>query len=96
MLVKAQQYLQGSGGVRQNCEQGLIYLRAAAQKNDPEAAVQMGALYASGHCVQRDPVMAWRWFNSAREQEPSNQFIKANMDRLWAGMTEHERRQAAR
>lgn len=96
MLVKAQQYLQGSGGVRQNCEQGLIYLRAAAQKNDPEAAVQMGALYASGHCVQRDPVMAWRWFNSAREQEPTNQFIKANMDRLWSGMTEKERRQAAR
>jgi hypothetical protein len=96
MLMKAQQYLQGSGGVRQNCEQGLIYLRAAAQKNDPEAAVQMGALYASGHCVQRDPVMAWRWFNSAREQEPTNQFIKANMDRLWSGMTEKERRQAAR
>ncbi|HEX7285376.1 MAG TPA: zinc ribbon domain-containing protein [Candidatus Angelobacter sp.] len=96
MLVKAQQYLQGSGGVRQNCEQGLVYLRAAAQKNDPEAAVQMGALYASGHCVQRDPVMAWRWFNSAREQEPTNQFIKANMDRLWSAMTEKERRQAAR
>jgi double zinc ribbon protein/Sel1 repeat-containing protein len=96
MLLKAQQYLQGTGGVRQNCEQGLVYLRAAAQKNDPAAAVQMGALYSSGHCVQRDAVQAWRWFNSAREQEPANQLIKTNMDRLWASMTEQERRQAAR
>lgn len=96
LLVKAQQYLQGAGGVRQNCEQGLIYLRAAAQKNDPEAAVQMAALYSSGHCVQRDRVMAWRWFTSAHELEPENRLIKSNMDQLWAGMTEQERRQASR
>jgi hypothetical protein len=96
LLVKAQQYLQGTGGVRRNCEQGLIYLRAAAQKNDPEAAVQMAALYSSGHCVQRDRVMAWRWFTSALELEPENHMIKANMDQLWAGMTAQERRQASR
>ncbi len=96
MLLKAQQYLQGSGGVRQNCEQGLIYLRAAAQKNEPAAAVQMAALYSSGHCVQQDRVMAWRWFSSAHELEPENQLIKRNMDQIWAQMTDQERRQTAR
>ena len=94
LLQKAQQYLQGAGGVPQNCEQGLVYLRAATQKNEPAAAVQMGALYASGHCVKQDRVMAYRWFNSAHELEPSNQWIQQNMTGLWAQMDEQERRQA--
>jgi hypothetical protein len=95
LLIKAQQYLQGSGGVPQNCEQGLVYLRAATQKNEPAAAVQMAALYASGHCVKQDLVMAYRWFNSAHELEPSNQWIQQNMGRLWAQMSDQERRQAS-
>ncbi len=91
-LVRAQQYLQGKG-VRQNCEQGLVYLRVAARGNDPEAAVQMGALYSSGHCVRLDRVMAYRWFTSAREQEPENRWIQQNLDLLWARMTSQERQQ---
>lgn len=92
-LIRAQQFLHGTG-VQQNCEQGLVYLRAAAQKNEPAAAVQMGALYASGHCVHQDRVMAYRWFNSAHELEPANQWIIKNMDLLWGQMTEQERRLA--
>lgn len=92
-LIRAQQFLHGRG-VRQNCEQGLVYLRAAAQKNEPAAAVQMGALYASGHCVHQDRVMAYRWFNSAHELQPANQWILKNMDLLWGQMTEQERRLA--
>ncbi len=90
MLLRAQQYLQGRG-VKQNCEQGLLYLRAATQKNEPAAAVQMGALYASGHCVQRDQVTAYRWFNSAHELDPANPWIQTNLDQLWAQMTPQER-----
>ncbi len=90
-LLRAQQFLQGRG-VPQNCEQGLIYLRAAAQKNEPAAAVQMGALYSSGHCVRQDRVMAYRWFNSAHELQPANQWIQKSMDQLWAQMNEQERR----
>lgn len=93
-LQRAQDYLQGRGGVQQNCEQALSYLRVAAQANEPAAAVQMGALYATGHCVQRDPVMAYRWFNSAHELEPENADIQANIDHLWGRMTAQERRQA--
>lgn len=94
LLVRAQQFLHGQG-VQQSCEQGMIYLRAAAQKNEPAAAVQMGALYASGRCVHQDRVMAYRWFNSAHELEPANQWIQRNMDLLWGQMTDQERRLAA-
>jgi hypothetical protein len=92
-LLRAQQYLQGRG-VPQNCEQGMLYLRAATEKNDPGAAIQMAALYSSGHCVKQDRVMAYRWFNSAHELEPANTWIQRNMDQLWAQMTSQERRLA--
>ncbi|HLY91991.1 MAG TPA: zinc ribbon domain-containing protein [Candidatus Angelobacter sp.] len=92
-LVRAQQYLQGRG-VTQSCEQGMLYLKAATDKGDPGAAIQMAALYASGHCVKQDRVMAYRWFNSAHELEPANMWIQRNMDQLWAQMTSQERRLA--
>jgi hypothetical protein len=95
-LIQAQNYLQGRGGVRQDCDQGLIYLKAATEKNEPAAAVQMGALYASGHCVQQDRVMAYRWFNSAHELDPANPWIQTNLDQLWAQMSQQERKQIAR
>lgn len=90
-LLKAQKYLQGRG-VRQNCEQGLMYLRAATEENDPRAAVQMGALYSSGLCVGQDRVAAYRWFSSARDMEPNNRWISKNLNQLWAQMTPAERR----
>lgn len=92
-LLRAQQYLRGRG-VQQNCEQGLLYLHAATDKNDPGAAIQMAALYSSGVCVKQDRVMAYRWFNSAHELQPGNMYIQKNMDQLWAQMTSQERRLA--
>lgn len=93
-LVRAQQYIRGSGGVAQNCEQGLLYLHAATDKSDPGAAIQMAALYSSGLCVKQDRVMAYRWFNSAHELQPANVWIQRNMDQLWAQMSSQERRLA--
>ena len=93
-LVRAQQYIRGSGGVSQSCEQGLLYLHAATDKSDPGAAIQMAALYSSGLCVKQDRVMAYRWFNSAHELQPANVWIQRNMDQLWAQMSSQERRLA--
>src|SRR5258708_39394769 len=90
-LLRAQQYLQGRGAP-QNCSQGLIYLRAATRQQDPNAAIQMGALYASGHCVQRDPVKAYQWFTIARQQQPENRRLESYLNKLWAQMTPQERR----
>jgi hypothetical protein len=95
-LLRAQAFLLGKNGVKQNCDQGLVYLRAATKANEPAAAMQMGALYASGHCVTRDRVMAYRWFNSAHELEPDDPEIKSDMEQLWGQMTPQERRQAGR
>ena len=92
-LVRAQQYIRGTG-VPQNCEQGLLYLKAATDKSDPGAAIQMAALYSSGLCVKQDRVMAYRWFNSAHELQPANMWIQKNMDQLWAQMSSQERRLA--
>ena len=92
-LVRAQQYIRGTG-VAQNCEQGLLYLKAATDKSDPGAAIQMAALYSSGLCVKQDRVMAYRWFNSAHELQPANVWIQRNMDQLWAQMSSQERRLA--
>lgn len=91
-LIKAQQYLHGRG-VRQNCEQGLVYLKAATRENDPDAAVQMGALYSSGFCVAQNRVKAYQWFASAQEMKPDNRWITKNLNQLWAQMTPDERRQ---
>lgn len=91
-LTKAQRYLQGRG-VRQNCEQGMMYLKAATEQDDPNAAIQMAALYASGHCVQQDRVKAYQWFATAHDQEPNNQWIAKNMNQLWSQMTPRQRRQ---
>ena len=92
-LQRAQQFLQGRG-VPQNCEQGMLYLKAATDKGDPRAAVQMGALYSSGHCVQQDRVQAYKWFSSAHDLEPQNAWIEKNLNQLWAQMTPLERRLA--
>jgi hypothetical protein len=94
-LVNAQRYLQGKG-VRQNCAQGLQYLKTATEQKDPEATVQMAALYASGHCVRQDRVQAYKWFTSASELQPSNHWIEKNLNWLWADMTSAERRQISR
>ncbi len=94
-LVWAQQYLQGRG-VRQNCSQGLKYLKTATDQNDPQAAVQMAALYASGHCVHQDLVQAYRWFTSASELQPTNRLIDKNLTWLWAEMTPAQRSQISK
>lgn len=91
-LITAQRYLQGKG-VRQSCAQGMMYLKAATEQSDPNAAVQMAALYASGHCVQQDRVKAYQWFATANSQEPGNQWIAKNMNQLWAQMSPQQRRQ---
>ena len=90
MLVLAQKYLHGRG-VQQNCEQGLIYLRRAVQHSSAKARSQLGALYATGHCVPEDRVEAYRWFTSALELDPNNVWLERQRDTLFAQMTNQER-----
>ncbi len=91
----AQKYLQGRG-VPQNCERGLSVLQSAARKPNPKASIQMGALYASGHCVNQDRAEAYKWFAKAHREDPNNMWIEKNLNSLWANMRSDERARAER
>jgi TPR repeat protein len=95
LLKLAQKYIHGQG-VRQDCTTGMAYLREAAKRSNPEAASQMGALYATGTCVALDRVAAYRWFTSAMQMTPDNPWLGQERDKLYGQMTIAERRQADR
>ena len=89
----AQKYLQGRG-VAQDCARGVSLLRSAAGKSNAKAQIQLGALYATGHCVTQDKAMAYRWFAQAQDLEPSNSYVSRNLNSLWSSMTQEERQRA--
>lgn len=93
LLLLAQRYIRGEG-VRRDCEQGLVYLRQALRQPSAAAATQMGALYATGTCVPFDRVQAYRWFGSALQITPRNQWLTQEREQLYAQMNSAERRQA--
>ncbi|HUN79951.1 MAG TPA: tetratricopeptide repeat protein, partial [Phycisphaerae bacterium] len=64
MVVAGENYLYGRG-VPQDCNQALVYFRAAAEKQNGPAMSHLGAMYASGHCVTQNKVAAYKWFSRA-------------------------------
>jgi TPR repeat protein len=95
LYERGQAYLSGHGAP-QSCDQGVVYTRASAQQGNPKAAVQMGALYATGRCVSQDRVQAYNWFNEALRNDPNNEYVERSRSTLWAQMTEEERQRAAK
>jgi hypothetical protein len=95
LLQLARRYIHGQG-VARNCEQGLSYLRQAVKRPIPEAASQMGALYATGTCVPQDRLAAYRWFSTALRMDPDNSWLSRERDELYGQMSSSERRQAER
>jgi TPR repeat protein len=95
LYERGQAYLSGHGAP-QSCDQGVVYTRAAAQQGNPKAAVQMGALYATGRCVSQDRVQAYNWFNEALRNDPNNEYVERSRSTLWAQMTNEERQRATK
>jgi hypothetical protein len=95
MLLMARKYLYGQG-VRRDCDQAMVYLRAANQKASAPARSQMGALYATGYCVPLDRIRAYQWFTSALNVEPGNPSLQRERNNLWAQMSSDERQQAVK
>ncbi len=95
MVLMAQKYLYGQG-VRRDCDQAMVYLRAANQKASAAARSQMGALYATGYCLPLDRVRAYQWFTSALNLEPENPSLQRERNNLWAQMSSNERQQAVK
>jgi cytoskeletal protein RodZ len=95
LVAAGEKYLYGNG-VTENCGLAQKNLRAAAQRSNARAQSILGTMYATGHCVDRDLPMAYRWFAKALHQDPSNNRIQRDLEVLWRQMTADERQLAIR
>jgi hypothetical protein len=92
-VTYAERYIYGRG-VRQDCDHGMRLLKPAAEQANAKAMISLGALYSTGTCTPRDLPTAYRWFAQALHQEPDNQALQDDMQRLWSQMTQPERQLA--
>jgi TPR repeat protein len=94
-VTEATRYIYGKGAA-QDCDRGLRLLKPAANKADPRAMIEMGALYSAGLCTPRDLPTAYRWFAMALRKEPDNISVQGDLQKLWGEMTQPERQLAIR
>ncbi len=87
-------YIYGQG-VPQNCGQGLLLLRSAAQKANPHAQSKLGVFYAIGKCVSQDRVQAYRWLTRALNNDQSSEWTERNLETVWRQMSPQERSRVA-
>ena len=95
MLIAGEKYLYGRG-VPRDCNQALIYFRAAASEDNGPAMAHLGAMYAAGSCVRIDRATAYSWFVRAQEADPGNEWISRNLNMLWRDMSAQERATVSR
>jgi TPR repeat protein len=69
-------------------------LKPEANRSNPKAMVEMGALYSAGVCTPRDLPTAYRWFALALRKNPENTSVQADLSKLWGEMTQPERQLA--
>jgi len=90
---EAERYIYGRG-VSQDCDHGLRLLKPSAEQSNPKAMISLGALYSTGTCTPRDLPTAYRWFAMALHQQPDNQPLQNDLQKLWSQMTPPERQLA--
>lgn len=91
----ADMYVKGEG-VPKSCDQALVLLKSAAGKQNARARNRLGSLYATGTCVGRDRVQAYKWMSLALVADPGSEWAQQNRDLLWRQMTPDERSAAAK
>jgi hypothetical protein len=94
-VTEAQKYLYGKG-VKQDCDRGMRLLKPEADRSNPKAMTEMGALYSAGLCTPRDLPTSYRWFALALRKNPDDQALQGDLQKLWDEMTQPERQQAIR
>ena len=92
-VSEAKKYLYGRGA-SQDCDRGMRLLKPQANKANPKAMIEMGALYSAGLCTPRDLPTAYRWFAIALRKDPENTALHADLTKLWGEMTQPERQLA--
>jgi hypothetical protein len=93
LVADGERYLYGTG-TAENCELAQKNLRAAAAHSNPRALSMLGAMYATGHCVERDLPSAYRSFARALHQDRTNARIQQDLEVLWRQMSAEERQAA--
>ena len=91
VVIDAEKYIYGRGGVAQDCDRGLKMLRTSAYQSNAKAMISLGALYSTGLCAPRDLPTAYRWFAVALRKDPDNPALQQNLQKLWSQMTQPER-----
>ena len=91
----ADMYIQGDG-VPRSCEQAVVLLKTAAEKENARARNRLASMYSTGTCVPRNRVEAYRWLSSALTANPNSQWAQQNRDLIWQQMSPDERAQAQR
>jgi TPR repeat protein len=93
LVADGEKYLYGRG-VRADCGLARRNLLIGAQRSHAKAQTLLGAMYATGHCVNRDLPTAYRWFAKALHGDPSNSRVQRDLEVLWQQMTPEERQLA--
>lgn len=93
--AEGEKYLYGSG-VPANCDRARKDLLDAAAQSNAKAQSVIGTMYATGHCVPRDPALAYHWFAKALHQDPGNTRFARDLEVLWNQMSPEERQMAMR
>jgi hypothetical protein len=91
----ADMYVKGEG-VPRSCEQAVVLLKTAAEKENARARNRLASMYAAGNCVQRNRVEAYRWLSAALAANPHSDWAQQNKDLIWNQMTPDERVMAAK
>ena len=92
-VTEAKKYIYGRGAPH-DCDRGMRLLKPEANRANPKAMVEMGALYSAGVCTPRDLPTAYRWFALALRKDPENASVQADLSKLWGEMTQPERQLA--
>ena len=86
--TQGEDYLYGRG-VPADCGLATKDLLAAAHTST-KAQTVLGTMYATGHCVPHDALVAYRWFAKAQRQSPGNRRLEDDMRVLWNQMTSEQ------
>ena len=89
-LLEGEKYLYGRG-VAQNCKQAIASFEAAAKHDNAPALTHLAVMSASGRCMKKDRVEAYKWFARAKQADPDDVWLDRSMDMLWANMSHQER-----
>ncbi len=91
----ADMYIKGDG-VPHSCEQAMVLLKTAAEKQNAPARNRLASMYSAGTCVQKNRLEAYRWVSSALDANPNSEWAQQRKEQLWQQMTPQERTFAAK